>query len=434
MTDGARQARLQSAVKDHGLPGATAAVARDGEIVWAGAAGFADLEQGRAMAPGNVMRVASITKMFTATAIFILRDEGALDLDDPVSKHVEEFPDPTRTIRHLLCHGSGLQRETPGDPGWRRGDFLMGNEFLAALSRSHLPFAPMQHFKYSNLAYGSLGEVVTRTSGIDYVDFVRGRIHKPLGLEASGFDPSEIPTELRTKGYLSVPDTDEVVEDEGAWRDIPRSMGGMHANVADLCRFISFLAGLVPGPLGEETLEELRYPAIPSDRDLNGAWALGPALTRHENTVLMGHAGGLFSFASLVLIDLTSGVSCAAIANVGDGGPMFPLVSELIAATEPGPRTPAGRPVPVPDEIRPLLGRYFGDGAVMTLAWRSGRLLADTSSPSGVPFPPPIEVRRNGEELEFRDGSYAGEVLVPEPAVDGKVPAFEVCTYRFVRI
>src|SRR5262245_7612751 len=97
------------------MPSVVAALVRDGEVVWSDAVGLADLETERAAPPETQYRIGSITKTFTAAAVFQLRDEGLLDLDDPVGKHVEELAVTTPAVRALLSHASGLQREQPGD-------------------------------------------------------------------------------------------------------------------------------------------------------------------------------------------------------------------------------------------------------------------------------------------------------------------------------
>ena len=96
------------------LPSISAAVLRDGELIWEKAVGAADVEAGVEATPDTQYRVGSITKMFTAAAIMQLRDAGKLDLEDTLDRHVEGAAH-TPTIRRMLSHASGLQRETHDD-------------------------------------------------------------------------------------------------------------------------------------------------------------------------------------------------------------------------------------------------------------------------------------------------------------------------------
>ena len=107
--------RLAEAQAKERMPGPSAAVARDGEIVWSEAIGLADVEAGGAATVDDQYRIGSITKVITAICVMQLRDEGRLDLDDPLSAHIAESAHRGPTIRRMLSHLSGLQREPVGD-------------------------------------------------------------------------------------------------------------------------------------------------------------------------------------------------------------------------------------------------------------------------------------------------------------------------------
>ena len=107
---GALDRLLQERQADR-LPSVAAAVVQKGEQVWANAVGSADYDEAREATPDTQYRIGSITKTFTATAIMQLRDAGQLDLDDRLEQHVEGIANGTPTIRRLLSHLSGLQRE-----------------------------------------------------------------------------------------------------------------------------------------------------------------------------------------------------------------------------------------------------------------------------------------------------------------------------------
>ena len=119
---------LEGWIAYRGLPGVVVGVVADQELIWAQGFGLADLASGRPMTPQTKFRMASHSKLFTATAIMQLREQGRLRLDDPVSKYLPWFAvrpaapdDPPITIEHLLTHSSGLPREASSQARQTRG-------------------------------------------------------------------------------------------------------------------------------------------------------------------------------------------------------------------------------------------------------------------------------------------------------------------------
>src|SRR6184192_3943803 len=124
------------AVAQREQPGLSIGVVYDQELIWAKGYGYADLERRVPTTPSTIYRIASISKLFTATAIMQLRDAGKLRLDDPVSERLPWFSikktydgGPPITIRHLITHTSGLPRELSG-VNW--SDLLPGSGGAAA--------------------------------------------------------------------------------------------------------------------------------------------------------------------------------------------------------------------------------------------------------------------------------------------------------------
>ena len=169
-----------------GQPGLAYGVVAGGSLVYAGGLGEQWLG-GPVPGAGTVFRIASMTKNFTAAAVLLLRDEGALALDDPAGRYVPQVasmrlasPDsPAITIRNLLTMTAGF----PTDDPW--GDRQQGlpldafDQILAGgLSVS---WAPGTRFEYSNLSYAVLGRVITAVTGTPYSDFVSSRLLTPPG-------------------------------------------------------------------------------------------------------------------------------------------------------------------------------------------------------------------------------------------------------------
>jgi len=183
--------------RPRGLAGISVGVVRDGELAWSAGCGLADVAAGRAPEETTLLRVASITKTFTGTAVMQLAGNGGLHLDDPAVRHLPELraigipfgPVETLTIRRLLSHESGLQGEPPGTD-WAGPDYEgSAARSLARAAEVGLKVPPNSQSKYSNLGYQLLGEIVARVSGTPYPDYLRQAILEPLGLTSTGFDP-----------------------------------------------------------------------------------------------------------------------------------------------------------------------------------------------------------------------------------------------------
>jgi CubicO group peptidase (beta-lactamase class C family) len=192
-----------SVLKSTGVPSASVAVVRHGEIVYAHAYGSAKLDPAVAATPDMRYGIGSISKQFTAAAILLLAEQGKLSLDDPVSKFV---PGLTRgrevTIRMLLSHTSGYQDFWPQD-------YLMfpmkQNVTPRAIAdrwgKQPLDFAPGTRWQYSNTNYTLAGMVVEKASGMPFFRFVQTRILDPLRLtSARDFDAS--PRAADATGYI----------------------------------------------------------------------------------------------------------------------------------------------------------------------------------------------------------------------------------------
>src|SRR3954465_7332294 len=149
------------------LPSVAAAVLRDREIGWETAGGGGDRPEQREATTDTQYRLGSITKTFTAASIMQLRDAGKLDLEDTLDAHVEGAAHAP-TLRRLLSHTSGLQRETQDD-AWLKQRFASVPELLETFHEAEQILPHGTRFHYSNLAFALLGIVVERVSGLPYV-------------------------------------------------------------------------------------------------------------------------------------------------------------------------------------------------------------------------------------------------------------------------
>ena len=172
------------------LPGVSIGIVHDQALIWSAGFGWADVERREPATADTLYRIGSITKLFTATALLILRDAGQLNLDDPLTAHLPWFQMKaaagagTITIRHLLTHTSGLPREG-AFPYFTDSRFPSIDEIRARLPMQERPLPTESRWKYSNLGATLAGEVVAAVAREPYVDFVRRRILEPLGMTAT---------------------------------------------------------------------------------------------------------------------------------------------------------------------------------------------------------------------------------------------------------
>jgi CubicO group peptidase (beta-lactamase class C family) len=399
------------------LPAIAAAVLRDGELIWESAIGAADVEAGVDATPDTQFRVGSITKTFTAVAIMQLRDAGKLDLEDTLDMHVEGAAHKP-SIRRLLSHASGLQRETQDD-SWLTLRFAPADELLETFEKAEMVLPSGARFHYSNLAYALLGIVVERVSGMPYMDYVRERLFGPVGLTRVSFEPAP----PAAQGYIGQPYADGVwsaVEVEtGAWA----SAGQMWGTVGDLCRWGAFLADPDESVLAKKTAEEMRTVQVILDHErwLTG-YGLGLILRRDRERILAGHTGSMPGFIASLFFSPAEKVVGAALTNeshalIDDLG--VSLAQTTVTEWPVAPETwRIGEP-PL-DDVVPLLGTWFIEATHVDLRWRDGKL--EARSPSDAEWEPPaIFEREMDDRWRTVSGPEHGEALRIERAPDGSV-------------
>src|SRR5581483_1650182 len=181
---------LQALVRRDDFSG-TVLVARDGRPLLARGYGLANREHDISNGPKTKYRIGSITKPITALVLLLLVQQGKLQLDDPMSRHVEEVPEAWGkvTIRHLLAHTGGVPEHTNlPDFGRRMTAPTTPRDIVGLVRDRPLDFPAGEKFKYCNTGYILLGLVAEKVSGQSYADLVRRSVLEPLGMADSGYD------------------------------------------------------------------------------------------------------------------------------------------------------------------------------------------------------------------------------------------------------
>lgn len=277
----------------------------------------------------TIRRIASVTKLFTAAAIFQLVEQGKLFLRQSVSEWIEEFKNATYDkiqIWHLLTHTSGLQADPgyfqePYPRGW--WDFLFAFEpetegpdavtdpeeleklrrsrWIRALLSGQPLSAPGEQWSYSSAGYNILGEIVSRASGIPYEQYVMDKIAKPLGMTRTYFD---IPKELHDEVcWINEHEMNRDTMEHDRTYSPQRAGGGMNSTLDDLYRFGQMLLnkGMLDGVkiLSRKSVEKLSANILNSGvegfcwggRIKNFTYGLGANLTGHDDWLPVGSYG-----------------------------------------------------------------------------------------------------------------------------------------------
>jgi CubicO group peptidase (beta-lactamase class C family) len=414
------------------VPGLICGVIRDGRQVWGSAAGAADVtEPERPPTTDTQYAIGSITKTFTATLIMALRDEGQIDLDDPLSRFFPETKHNRLTLRRMLAHASGLQREPVGDV-W---DTLVHPDaagLLAGLEEAEQVLAPRAHWHYSNLAYCLLGEIVARLDGRPWAESLRARILEPLGMKRT----SPMPEGEAAVGYYSEPFTDQVTVQPVTDLKATAPAGALWSTVDDLTRWAAFLVEGRDDIVRADTLEEMAQVQIMTDPlTWSMAWGLGFQLIRRGDRIMVGHTGGMPGFVTGLFVDRGTKTGAIVLANTMSGFDPSDTAATLLSRVldEDPPSEPTWRPGPaVPDDLAELVGRWWSEGSAFEFSVRGGRLEARTE---GMPRTAPPAVFERIDDATFRtvSGRERGELLRLTRDDDGVVRLMHWATYRVTR-
>jgi CubicO group peptidase (beta-lactamase class C family) len=376
-------------------------------------------------------RIGSLTKTFVAVLVMRLRDEGRLDLDDPLEKHLPDAPVQGVTIGQLLAHTAGLASETP-PPWWERtpGDLRPDlADIVGADARKH---APGRRFHYSNPGFGLLGAVVEQLRAQPWEEALQREVLEPMEMRRTSF----LPREPHAQGFAVHPWADaampEVVQQTG--RMAPA--GQLWSTVEDLSRFAGLLASGADDVLAADTVAEMREPrSAPETDSWEAAYGLGVQLLRRDGRMLAGHTGSMPGFLCALWVSIEDDVGAVALANTTSGLAIGTVVADLVdIVAEREPRIPVPwRPAEdVDPALLELVGPWFWGPAGYALRLEAERHL-QLSGLSG----------KGTRDARFRpagdgtwiglNGYFAGETLRAVRDGDGRLTHLDIGSFVFTR-
>ncbi|HLR84467.1 MAG TPA: serine hydrolase domain-containing protein, partial [Nocardioidaceae bacterium] len=304
--------RIHAYQADARIPGMYAAVTRDARIVYGTGVGSTDLERpGEEPTEQTRFQIASITKTFTAVLIMALRDAGKLDLADPIEKHIPESRHTGITIRQMLGHATGMQREPVGDV-WDTLEPIPDGGLVESWNDADRVLQAGDRFHYSNLVFSMLGEVVARLDGRSWEQSLQARILDPLGMNATSLAMSD----ADSRPYYVPPHTDVPVVEPILDIAALAPAGGLRSNATDLATWLGFLADPTDEVVSPDTIDEMCRPQLISDaQSWQAAWGLGLLLVRHDGSTYVGHPGGRPGQITCALVDRDTGTGAVALLN-----------------------------------------------------------------------------------------------------------------------
>lgn len=386
--------------------------------------------------PDLQYRIGSISKTLTATLVLRLRDAGRLDLDDRLQRHLPGTPFGALTLRQLLGHTAGLQREPDGAGWWERTAGIDLETLLDGLTPDQVAFRPHQTYHYSNLAYGVLGAMLHRHTGRAWSELVTEELLGPLGMRRTTYHPAE----PFARGYVVHPWHDTLREEPRTDTGAMAPAGQLWSTIADLTRWAAFLIDPQPAVLARATLAEMCTPVVISDlASWTAGHGLGLELYRVDDRVFVGHGGSMPGYVAILAVHRPSGTGVVGLANSygfqhGSIKALGLRVLTTVLDREPVPPQPWS-PVttPPPPEIAPLCGRWWWMGRECQVSWSAEAeelVLTPLGPPGGAPW-------RFGREADDRwrgrCGPNHGETLTVRRDPTGTPVALDIATFVFTR-
>ncbi|CAM2978899.1 serine hydrolase domain-containing protein [Saccharomonospora xinjiangensis] len=316
---GTIDAYLAEAWESTGVPGFSAVVTHHDRVVHA--AGYGHDAEGNPVTEHTPMRVASLSKSFTATAVLTLVDDGRVKLDEPVATYLPEFrmADDRAgriTVRQLLNQTSGLSDTGVDITSAEEATSL--REYVAALSDGTLAADPGTRWEYCNVNYELAARVVEVAGGQPFGDYLREHVFTPLGMSGSAVDVADV---VPAEGHISLfglwwarQEPEQFLDNGGA--------GGVITTADDLGRWLVSQNGHGPSILTPGSLAESHRPVT------DAAYPMGWGTQRIGDDDLLVHSGNLFTYTAVQAVDPETGWGFAVLVN---GAGLYDDAYEVLA-------------------------------------------------------------------------------------------------------
>ncbi|SFT26112.1 serine hydrolase domain-containing protein [Mucilaginibacter polytrichastri] len=308
------------------------AILKNDRVIWAGAFGHSQMEKDVPADTNNIYRIGSITKVFTATLLMQMVEEGKIKLDDPVENYLPEIKNlkdydkySKITFRQLASHTAGLKRE----PELRGADVgpldQWEQKVLACISKTSYNSKPGEQFLYSNIGFAMLGLAISRAAGVPYMQMVQQRILDPLHMTDTYFALTDDKLSRLAQGMsngnggvnIDLP----ARELKGRGYRVPN--GGIYSTPRDLAKFAMSLTGKL-ALLSAKSWKQMQE--VPPGGEKYG---LGLMLYKSADLDVIGHNGSVPGYTSEMGIDQPSGYAVILMRNYNIGSTNLTSIAHL---------------------------------------------------------------------------------------------------------
>ena len=361
-------------LKDTGAPGAAVAVVSGDQIVFAKGFGVANVETQAPVTPAMLFRLGATTRMFTATALVMLAEEGKIKLNEPVGRYVKGLSPKISqvTVHQLLTNTAGLKDEAPMYGPHEDAALADG---IRAWKDDYCVAGPGQKFLFSNPSYWLAGLALQETTGKPFADEMSERLFKPLGMNSSTFRPTTAMNSSLAQGHGTDGKAIRPLADHaGTWPS-----GSLFSSVNDLARFMIALmnGGRIEGrqTLAPSVIARLSTPYVGLP-GTNRSYGYGLIINEYRGMRLLRHGGGRLGYGSLIVVAPEKRFAVILLANQTDA--MFNQAAEkaleLMLPLAPKPGLAATVPMKAA-EMANYVGVYSDPPGRVEILTRDGQLL-----------------------------------------------------------
>jgi len=329
------------------VPGVAVIVTQNGQVLFKGARGLANVELGIPLTTDHVFRLGSITKQFTAAAIMMLQEQNKLNINDDIHKYVPDFPTEGNkvTIENLLTHTSGIANYTEDGDLFQKEIQVPTDidQMLTRFSKHPMPLKTGVSMRYSNTGYVLLGKIIEVASDQTYADFIETHIFKKLGMKSSRYGGSQI-IPNRASGYDMSPNG--VVNASYIDMMWPHAAGSLLSTVDDLDLWFKALrSGKL---LTKESYQKMIQPFKLNDGSLSN-YGFGLGISKLNKYHAISHSGGIPGFSTNAIYIPSEDLYVAVLSNLSSRNSS--LISQLLVAEA------LDIPVPKFNAVKPNLNK-----------------------------------------------------------------------------
>lgn len=363
--------RLAAEIFEPNQPGGVVLISKKGVVTYKKAFGLANMELAVPMKTNMIFEIGSLTKQFTAVAILQLLEQGKLQLADPITKYLPDYPidGNTITIQHLLTHTAGVKNYTNMEKWlttWRQD--LSLTETIALFRDEPLEFKPSEKFSYSNSGYVLLGYIIEKVTGISYSNYIDEHILKPIGMRNTQFGSHKKIIKNRVCGYQMSTD---LVNAEYLSFSQPHAAGALMSTVDD---FLIWHKALRSNSLIKKETLQLAETNYQTTDGVAINYGYGWLLNELYGSPTIEHGGGIFGFTSYQMYLPKEDIYVVVFTNCDKYNPES-LAVKLAAASMPVKTITTKKKTIAPELAAKYVGNYlFDDKMIRSIIFENNTL------------------------------------------------------------